>query len=49
MAQPDFGLEYDPVTTCGYVNPAVSIVAVLGIAATALGVALRAVERKEIH
>jgi hypothetical protein len=42
-------VEYNFVRSSGYVSPAVSIVVVLLIAAVAMAVALRALERKEIH
>ena len=49
VTRSDNGLEYDLVRSSGYVSPAVSIVVVLLIAAVAMSVALRALERKEIH
>jgi ABC-type transport system involved in multi-copper enzyme maturation permease subunit len=48
VPQPDGG-PYDPIEPIGYVSPAVSTVVVLLTSALALVVALRAVERKEIH
>jgi ABC-type transport system involved in multi-copper enzyme maturation permease subunit len=48
VPQPDGG-PYDPIEPIGYVSPAVSMVVVLLTSALALVVALRAVERKEIH
>jgi hypothetical protein len=41
--------SFDTVRSSGYVSPVVSIFVILGITTTALGVALRVVERKEIH
>jgi ABC-type transport system involved in multi-copper enzyme maturation permease subunit len=48
VPQPDGG-PYDAVRSSGYVSPAVSIAVVLLISAAATVLALRAVERKEIH
>lgn len=48
VPHPDGG-PYDPVRPVGYVSPAASIVVVLLISAAAMALALRAVERKEIH
>ena len=49
LADSGDGLEYDPVRLSGYVHPVASIAVVIAIAAVALLVSLRAVERKEIH
>jgi len=50
VAQPGGnGLNYDAVTSSGYVSPVASMVVVVLIAALATGVALRAIGRKEIH